>query len=105
MGSDGRQAAGLLVSLEDVMRQVCSFVAMELEIDPSDVTAEKRLREDLGADSVVILSLFDELSTRIQLDVDLRRVMKTARYRKISTVEDLCGVAVAILEGRFADGE
>lgn len=97
------QAAGLRVSREEVTRQVCSFVATELELDPSDVTAEKRLREDLGADSVVLLSLFDELVTRVPFAVDLSRVMKSARQRKLYTIEDVCGIAVAILEGRFAD--
>ena len=54
-------------SLEDVRRDVCDFLAEELEKNLSGFAGDLRLVEDLGADSVVLLALLERLQRRYRV--------------------------------------
>jgi acyl carrier protein len=89
-------------SLEDVRRDVCDFLAEELEKNPSGFAGSHRLVEDLGADSVVLLALFERLQRRYRVRANIREMAKSARGRRVVTVDDLCALVLDFLEGRFA---
>jgi acyl carrier protein len=62
-------------------QKVCEIIAEQLGVDLSDVTMEKNLMEDLGADSLDIVDLVmafeDEFGVKIS-DQDLSKI-KTVR--------------------------
>lgn len=65
-----------------------TILASLLEVDESDIEPTTRL-EDLGADSLLFLELFEELKDEFKLDVDLHQLGKYAARYKISTVGEL----------------
>ncbi len=64
--------------------RVTSLIAEILEVDPSTVRAESRLREDLGMDSLQSLELLSTLSEELRIDLEMEEAMD------IATVADAC---------------
>lgn len=64
-----------------VFDKVKEIIVSELKVDPSKVTPEANLKEDLGADSIdaveVIMSLEDEFN--ISIDDDAAQNIKTVQ--------------------------
>lgn len=60
------------------------IVAEILEIDPSTVRGEQRLREDLGMDSLGSLELLSTVSEQLKIDLEMEDAMG------IATVDDAC---------------
>jgi acyl carrier protein len=86
----------------NLMREMCALLADELEREVDEVTPEKRLVEDLEADSVALLAVVETLLIRYPVPVELQAVLKEARTREVVTVNDLCGVVGELLQ-RFSD--
>lgn len=87
-----------------VEQVVCGALAEQLERDPGDVHPAQRLRDDLGADSVLVLAVLEVLQEHYDIRVDLRTLARHARAREIRTVGDLCAVVDDFLAGRLGGG-
>lgn len=70
------------------------LIAEILELDPSRVRGEDRLREDLGMDSLGSLELLSSLSSELKLDIEAEEALD------IQTVDEACAfVARKLSEG------
>lgn len=72
------------MSTSDVRARVFATIAEILEIDPSAVSGDKRLREDLGMDSLGSLELLSSVSEALHVDLEMEDAMD------LVTVNDAC---------------
>jgi len=69
-----------------MFEKVKSMLAKQLEVDPSVITAETRIMEDLGADSLDIVEMFMIIEQEFEITIpddklaDLRTVGAVADY-------------------------
>ena len=61
---------------------VIASIAEILEVDPSSIGRQARMREDLGMDSLGSLELLSSLSRELHVDLEIEEAME------IETVED-----------------
>jgi acyl carrier protein len=73
-----------------LVREVCRFLADELERDASGIDEETRLVDDLEADSITMLALFEHIQLHYAVGIDLKTMAAEARSRNIGTVGELC---------------
>ena len=80
----------------EITSKITTILAALLEIDEKDIQPTTRL-EDLGADSLLYLELFEELKDEFKLDVDLHQLGKYSTRYPLTTVGELtdlvCGYA------------
>ena len=70
-----------MATLQDKIR---SIIASKLGLDEDEITPDKNLTNDLGADSLDVV----ELSMELEREFNLK--FEDADTEKIQTVEDLC---------------
>ena len=68
---------------QDILNTVSAMIAKQLKLDPSEVTADKRLLEDLKADSANIMVLIMDLEDQYDLTVE------DAAITELKTVGDI----------------
>ena len=55
---------------QTVMEKVAEMIAKQLKVDKSEVTADKRLLEDLKADSANVMVMILELESEFGIEVE-----------------------------------
>jgi acyl carrier protein len=80
--------SGAPVEGAEIASKIRTLLASLLEINESDIEAGTRL-DDLGADSLLYLELFEELKDEFKLDVDLHQLGKYSTRYPLSTVGEL----------------
>lgn len=70
--------------MADTLERVTSIVVERLDVDPSEVTLEAGIKEDLGADSLDVVDLIMELEQEFDLDE-----IKDEDAEKIATIGDI----------------
>lgn len=70
--------------MADTLERVKSLVVERLDVDPSEVTLEAGIKEDLGADSLDVVDLIMELEQEFDLDE-----IKDEDAEKIATIGDV----------------
>lgn len=70
--------------MKDTLERVKSIIVERLDVDPSEVTMEAGIKEDLGADSLDVVDLIMELEQEFELDE-----IKDEDAEKIATVGDV----------------
>ncbi|SRR6266571_4065320 len=81
----------------EIAGKIRTILSSLLEIDESDLQAATRL-EDLGADSLLYLELFEELKDEFKLEVDLHQLGKYSTRYPLSTVGELTDLVVRYAE-------
>jgi acyl carrier protein len=81
----------------EIAGKIRTILSSLLEIDESDIQPTTRL-EDLGADSLLYLELFEELKDEFKLDVDLHQLGKYSTRYPLSTVGELTDLVVRYAE-------
>jgi len=72
----------------EIASKIRTILSALLEIDEKDIQPATRL-EDLGADSLLYLELFEELKDEFKLDVDLHQLGKYSTRYPLTTVGEL----------------
>lgn len=71
------------------MERLRKLIADTLSVDINNVTSEKRLKEDLGADSLKFVDLFMNFEEEYNLDVDTITEEELLQVQTVKDVEDL----------------
>lgn len=72
--------------------RITAILADLLEIDSSDIKPDTKLEDDLGADSLLYLELFEELKDDFHLDVEMHQIQRYASKYRIATVADVANM-------------
>jgi acyl carrier protein len=77
---------------DDVTRKITAILADLLEIDAGGIKPETKLEEDLGADSLLYLELFEELKDEFDLDIEMNSIQRYAAKHRVSTVGEIANM-------------
>ncbi|MBN2908267.1 acyl carrier protein [Polycladomyces sp. WAk] len=69
--------------MADTLERVKRIIVDKLNVDPSEVTPEASIKEDLGADSLDVMDLVLELEDEFEMEIS------DEEAEKISTVGDI----------------
>ncbi len=72
------------MSIDEIRDRVGEFLVEELEIDPSKVQGDSRLKEDMGIDSLEVV----DMVVLVEQAFGFR--MKAEDFRGIKTMDELC---------------
>ena len=71
--------------------EVREFLADELEIDANEITDDTNLIDDLGADSILFLEMFEEFKEKYDINLEVRTIgrymLKNPVYTYGETIE------------------
>ena len=59
---------------KEMREEIRTFLAEELEIDASEITDDTNLIDDLGADSILFLEMFEEFSEKYDIQLEVRTI-------------------------------
>jgi len=96
-GSSGSNAKQHFTEAE-IAEKVKAVLAELLEIDVGDIQDQTRLTDDLGADSLLYLELFEELKDAFNLGLDLHEIGRYATRHPVATVKELTGLVKLYIE-------
>lgn len=83
---------------QDVRELVLAFFADECEVEPSEITDETRIIEELEGDSLMLLALLDRASRRYGITVELKTLGRKLMQRPADTVGDIVTLTLALVE-------
>jgi acyl carrier protein len=86
---------------ELVAGEIVGFLAEQCDRDPTTVTPDSHLADDLGVDSLTFLELFQELESQYNLEVEIRDVARYARDNPVETVGALVAQICLFLEHKI----
>ncbi|GGE16597.1 acyl carrier protein [Marinithermofilum abyssi] len=69
--------------MADTLERVQRIIVDHLGVDPSEVTPEASIKDDLGADSLAVMDLIMELEDEFQMEIS------DEQAEKINTVGDV----------------
>jgi acyl carrier protein len=69
--------------MADTLERVKKIIVERLDVDPSEVTMEASIKDDLGADSLDVVDLIMELEDEFDMEIS------DEEAEKISTVGDV----------------
>jgi acyl carrier protein len=69
--------------MADTLERVQRIIVDHLGVDPSEVTLEASIKDDLGADSLAVMDLIMELEDEFQMEIS------DEQAEKINTVGDV----------------
>lgn len=81
----------------EIAGKIRMMLSSLLEINESDIEPGTKL-EDLGADSLLYLELFEELKDEFSLDVDLHQLGKYSTRYSLATVGELTDLVCRFAE-------
>lgn len=79
-------------SNDDVVGRITSILADLLEIDAGEIKPETKLEEDLGADSLLYLELFEEMKDEFDLDIEMQQIQRYAAKHRVATVGEIANM-------------
>ena len=59
---------------KEMREEIRTFLAEELEIDANEITDDTNLIDDLGADSILFLEMFEEFSEKYDIHLEVRTI-------------------------------
>ena len=59
---------------KEMREEIRTFLAEELEIDASEIKDDTNLIDDLGADSILFLEMFEEFSEKYDIQLEVRTI-------------------------------
>ena len=89
MTDNGTSEHGTGATAAEVAEKVKSILAELLHMDKDDISEDSSLVDDLGADSLLFLELFEELRDALDLDIDFHEIGKYLDMHPISKVGEL----------------
>lgn len=72
------------MTIEEIKDKVTTFLVDELEIDPSRIEDEARLKEDMGIDSLEVVDVI------VLVEEEFGFKMKPEDFRQLKTLEEFC---------------
>jgi len=74
---------------DEVLGRITAILADLLEVDSNEIQSDTKLEEDLGADSLLYLELFEEMKDEFGLDIEMHQIQQYASKNRIATVGEI----------------
>lgn len=57
---------------QEIYNEIKQYLSDELEVDINSIQDETNIIDDLGADSILFLEMFEEFKTKLKIDLEIR---------------------------------
>lgn len=82
----------------DILKEIREFLAEELDVPLEKVTADSKIIDDLGGDSMIFLELVEKFKKRFQIQVEVRIVGRYFQQHPVYTVGEVAQSVYDIVE-------
>ena len=83
---------------QDVRELVYGYFAEECDVDPSEITDESHIIEELDGDSLMLLALLEKACKRYGITVELKAVGKHLMKKPANTIGDIINLTMSLVE-------
>ena len=83
---------------EEVREIVIDFFAEECEVDPSEITDDTHIFDDLDGDSLMFLELIEIFKKKYDLNIELKTIGKYSVQNPVRTIGELLDMQLLIIE-------
>jgi acyl carrier protein len=81
-----------------IFEEIRQFLAEEFEIDPSEITDETNIIDDLGGDSILFMEMIEEFKEKYGIDLEVRTIGMYMLKNPIYTVGETLNAVYEIIE-------
>ena len=82
----------------EMREEIRTFLAEELEIEPDEISDETNLIDDLGADSILFLEMFEEFSEKYDIRLEVRTIGNYMLKHPVYTFGDTMNAIFPVVE-------
>ena len=82
----------------EMQEEIRTFLAEELEIEPDEISDETNLIDDLGADSILFLEMFEEFSEKYDIRLEVRTIGNYMLKHPVYTFGDTMNAIFLVVE-------
>jgi len=83
---------------KEVREIVIDFFAEECEVDPSEITDDTHIFDDLDGDSLMFLELIELFKKKYDLNIELKAIGKYSVKHPVRTIGELLDMQLLIIE-------
>jgi len=83
---------------EEIYQQIREFLAEELDADLEKITADARIIDDLGGDSLIFLELVEKFKKQYNINLEVRTIGQYLLKKSISTIKETANAIYDIIE-------
>jgi acyl carrier protein len=73
----------------EIHNDIKQYLADELEVDISQIQDETNIIDDLGADSILFLEMFEEFKSKLQIDLEVRTIGQYMLNHPVYTFKEI----------------
>jgi len=81
-----------------ISEEIREFLAEEFEIDPSEITNDTNIVDDLGGDSILFMEMIEEFKEKYDIDLEVRTIGMYMLKNPIYTVGETLNAVYEIIE-------
>jgi acyl carrier protein len=82
----------------EMYQEVRQFLADELEIDADEITNDTNIIDDLGADSILFLEMFEEFKEKYGIKIEVRTIGKYMLKNPVYTFGETINAMFEVIE-------
>jgi acyl carrier protein len=72
-----------------IYEDIRAYLAEELEIEPEKITDDTNIIEDLGADSILFLEMFEEFKGKLGIELEIRTIGQYMLSHPVYTFKEI----------------
>ena len=82
----------------EIFEHICAFLSDELDVPRENITADSKIIDDLGGDSMIYLELVEDFKKKYDINVEIRVIGQYLQRHPIYTVGETARAVHDIVE-------
>ena len=81
-----------------IYEDIRAYLAEELEIEPEKITGDTNIIDDLGADSILFLEMFEEFKDKLGIELEIRIIGQYMLNHPVYTFNEITQAIYTFVE-------
>jgi acyl carrier protein len=83
---------------KEIYNDIRQYLADELEVDIDKIQDDTNIIDDLGADSILFLEMFEEFKSKLQIDLEVRTIGQYMLNHPVYTFKEIINAIYLFIE-------